>query len=97
MCCFNKVNLSAILMVYKRITRYINLVLWQHVVCCVRVVWCSVETGCQCACCAVQRDIQALMLLTILVTPIKQLCSLQFLLSVKYFSIHQTPILRHQL
>jgi len=28
-------------------------VLWQRVVCCVWVVWCSVETGCWCACCAV--------------------------------------------
>ena len=32
--------------------RYINLVLWQHVVCYVWVVRCSVETGCRCACCA---------------------------------------------
>jgi len=28
-------------------------VLWQHVVCCVWVGQCSVETGCRCACCAV--------------------------------------------
>jgi len=33
--------------------RYINLVLWQHVVCCVWVARCSIETGCRCACCAV--------------------------------------------
>jgi len=29
---------------------YINLVLWQHVVCYVWVVCCSVETGCRCTC-----------------------------------------------
>jgi len=35
---------------------YINLVLWQHIVCCVWVVCCAVETGCRCACCAVYRE-----------------------------------------
>jgi len=33
--------------------RYINLVLWQRVVCCGWVVRCLIETGCRCACCAV--------------------------------------------
>jgi len=33
--------------------RYINLVLWQHVVCYVWVGRCSIETGCRCVCCAV--------------------------------------------
>jgi len=33
--------------------RYINLVLWQHVVCYVWVIRCSIETGCRSACCAI--------------------------------------------
>ena len=34
-------------------TLCINLLLWQHVLCCVWVVRCSAETGCRCVCCAV--------------------------------------------